>query len=87
MAAIDSVRDFIVRELQWTGNVDTLTEDYPLIANHVLDSVGLLTLIAFLEDQFGVDIADNELVPDNFSTLGKITSMIDRKQAVKTSAP
>jgi len=79
VAPIDSLRDFIVQELHWDGRADDLTPDYPLIANHVVDSMGLLTLISFLEDHFGVDIADEELVPDNFSTLRKIASLIERK--------
>ncbi|HLY24643.1 MAG TPA: acyl carrier protein [bacterium] len=84
MSHIDSVRDFIIQELHWGGDVGALTEDYPLIANHVIDSMGLLMLISFLEDELGVDIADDELVPSNFATLKSITSMIDRKRAAKS---
>lgn len=83
MSSIDAVRDFIVQELHWSGKPSDLTRDYPLIETHVLDSMGLLSLVSFLEEKFGVETAPEEFVPDNFGTLGKIAALIDNKRKVK----
>ena len=78
---VETLRDFILNDLHWDGQRDLLTPDYPLIENHVLDSLGLFTLVTFVEAQFGVEVGDEELVPENFGTLGAIASLIDRKRA------
>lgn len=80
MNPVDTLQDFIVETLHWNGNKDVLTLDYHLIENGVVDSLGLFTLVGFLEDQFGVVIADEELLPENFSTIGAMVKFIERKQ-------
>lgn len=80
MGSADALRDFIVNELHWNGNRELLTPDYPLIENHVLDSLGLFTMVTFVEEQFGVEVRDEELVPENFGTIGAITKLIEGKR-------
>ena len=79
-SSVEALREFIVNDLHWDGDRDLLTPDYPLIENHVLDSLGLFTLVAFVEEQFAVEVGDEELVPENFGTLGAIAALIERKR-------
>jgi acyl carrier protein len=83
---IEALRAFILRDLRWSGSASALTADYPLIQNHVVDSLGLLLLVSYLEDELGVIVADEDLVPDNFATLGKIVTMIDKKRGSEERA-
>lgn len=80
MSDIDRVRDFLIEELHWPGARFELTEDLPLIQDHVIDSMGLLRLIAWLEPTFGVEVADEEVVPANFGTLRDIQRLLDSKR-------
>jgi acyl carrier protein len=75
------VRDFIFEELNWNGEPAKLTDDYPLLENRVLDSLGIFTLVSYLEDEFGIEVADQELVPDNFGTIRKISELVDGKRS------
>jgi len=75
------LRDFVVNELHWDENGEPLTPDYPLIENHVVDSLGLLILLTFIEERFDVQIDDEELIPENFDTIGAIARLIERKMA------
>lgn len=81
-SSFEALRESIVNDLRWDGGRELLTTDYPLIENHVLDSLGLFTLVSFVEEQFGVEVGDEELVPENFGTLGSITAFIERKLSV-----
>lgn len=74
MTTTERLRDFIVEQLGWNG--DYLTDDYPLLENRVIDSLGLFRIVGFLEDEYGVKIADSELVPTNFATLAQIAEMV-----------
>jgi acyl carrier protein len=72
----DRIRDFVIEELHWPGPRSELTEDFPLIENHVIDSMGLLRLVAWLETTFGVAIADEDVVPANFGTILGIEGLL-----------
>ena len=55
-------------------------DDYPLLEKDVLDSMGIIQVVAFLEDEFGIEVDDAELVPENFETIGSIAKLIDSKR-------
>ena len=83
MSTVATLREFVLSELHWDETRGTLTPDYPLIENHVVDSMGLLMLVSFVEERFGVQLADEELVPEHFSTIGSIAALIEKKVAIR----
>jgi acyl carrier protein len=80
MTIIESLRDFIVDELRWDGPKAGLTEDYPLLENRVIDSMGLFRIVDFLESRYGIEVDDDELVPANFATLHDIAQLAERSR-------
>ncbi len=76
----ERVRRFIVEELDWNGDPQELTGDYPLIDRHVLDSLGIFHLVSFVESEFSVQVADEDLVPENFGTIGDIARFVERQK-------
>jgi acyl carrier protein len=70
------VRQFIIDNLRWFGSPTTLTSEYPLIDNDVLDSMAMFEMITFIEDGFGIQIGDDELVPENFETITAIARLV-----------
>lgn len=77
----DRVRRFIIDDLGWEGTADELTDDLPLIRAGALDSIGILTLVHFLESNYGILIEDGEIVSAHLSSL----SSIERYVQFKTS--
>ena len=59
----ERVRDFLIEEAHWDGPRAELTDELPLIESHVLDSMLLLRLVAWAEAEYGIAIADAEVVP------------------------
>ena len=84
MEIYNRLRNFIVTEMEWKGSPEQLTQDYGLIENGVVDSLGLLMLVSFVEEQFGVQFSLEELIPANFETIGVMVSVIQRKRATST---
>ncbi len=78
MSTVTILRDFFVNELHWDEGRGALTPDYPLIENHILDSMGLLMLVSFVETRFGIQLDEEELVPEHFGTLGSIARLIEK---------
>lgn len=79
MSDLERIRDFLIDELHWSGSRAELTEELPLIENRVIDSMGLLRLIAWMEPTFGIEVPDEEVVPANFGTLGAMQRLLDNK--------
>lgn len=72
----DRIRSFIVTELGWRGA--ELTDDFPLLENRVIDSLGLFRIVGFLEAEYGIVIPDAEVVPENFATVQSIAALVTR---------
>jgi acyl carrier protein len=70
------VRQFILDNLRWFGSPTTLTGEYPLIDNDVLDSMAMFEMVNFIEDDFGIQIGDDDLVPENFETITAIARLV-----------
>jgi acyl carrier protein len=56
-----------------------LTDEASLLDNGVIDSTGVLELIGFLQDELKVEVADDEMVPDNLDSIAKIDAFVARK--------
>jgi acyl carrier protein len=79
MTVKDKVRAFIVENFLF-GDGAALQEDDSLRGKGIIDSTGILALIAFLEEEFGISVADNEVRPENLDTIGHIAVFLHHKQ-------
>ena len=52
----------------------------------MIDSTGVLELVGFLEENFGVRIQDEELVPENLDTIDNIVQFVTKKRGAETAA-
>lgn len=76
----DKIRQFIMEELKASfGDVEYLKDDTHLIENGFLDSLMILNLLAFLEENFGIILSSDETNPENFKTIQAIYDLIVRK--------
>lgn len=74
-----TVREFIAETFQFRGSVAGLPDDASIIKAGILDSVGILTLVSFLEERFEIKIADDEVEPENLESIANITALVARK--------
>ena len=81
MSVQKAIHDHIVNNILF-GDAERLQEDVSFQESGILDSTGFLELIAFVEEKYGLDIADEELVPENFDTLRKMARFVDNKLGV-----
>ena len=75
------IKDLMASNLQWSGSWADVDEDYPLLERQVIDSLGMMNLIALLEGEFGIDIDDGDVVPSNFRTIRDIARLVESKRA------
>lgn len=81
MAARDKVREYIIENFLF-GDGEPLADDtMSLLDGGIIDSVGVMELVAFLEQEFGLKVADEDLVPENLDSVANLVRFIDRKRA------
>ncbi len=78
-AIAQRVRQFIVENF-YVADASALADDTSLITGGFVDSTGLLEVIAFLESEYGIRIRDEETIPENLETVGRIAAFVDRKR-------
>jgi acyl carrier protein len=74
------VRKFILDKFPLARKQQIKDSD-PLLESGVLDSLGVLDLVSFVELEFSVHVADDELVPENFQTIDRIVAFIENKSS------
>lgn len=70
------IKDYVVREFMDSGRGGSLADDAPLIEDGVIDSLGIFVLVAFLEKEFGVKIRPDDILLENFETVGAIRDLV-----------
>jgi len=80
-ATIAALRKFIFDNYIFTTDNSLLDNDDSFLEKSIIDSTGMLELIAFIDDEFGITIEDEELTPDNLDSVNKVASFIQRKRA------
>ena len=75
------IKQFIVDEFMPDVPVEDLDDDFDLLTGGVVDSLGLLKVVAWLEDEFDIGVDDSELGPDSFRTVAAIKAYVDQAQA------
>jgi acyl carrier protein len=72
------VRAFVVSNF-YVAVATALSDEASLLDQGVIDSTGVLEVVGFLEQEFGVQVADEEMVPDNLDSISRITAYVERK--------
>jgi acyl carrier protein len=74
------LRDFILENFMMGRDAEELKDSGSLLAMNIIDSTGVLELVGFIEETFGITIEDDELIPENLDSLDKIENYVKRKQ-------
>jgi acyl carrier protein len=78
-AVKDDLRIFITNSIMYGHNTDFLADDASFLENGVIDSTGVLELIAYVEGHFGITVDDHELVPENLDSINGLMGFVEKK--------
>lgn len=73
------IKDFIVAEYLFDDPDADFDDDESLLDSGIIDSTGVIELISFIEEEFDIEVKDEEMIPDNLDSLNKLASYIERK--------
>jgi acyl carrier protein len=73
------IKEHILREFVVKKGVDDIGIEDSLLNSGIIDSTAIFEIIIFLESSFGVEVSDEEIIPDNFETIKNIIAFIESK--------
>lgn len=73
------IREFILSNYLFTSDPLALANDDSFLKKGIIDSTGILEVIQFLSDEFGIDIKDSEMVPENLDSVNNLVTFVGRK--------
>ena len=77
------LRNFIVENFLFGREID-FSDDDSFLERGIIDSTGVLELLAWLESRWQVKVEDNELLPENLDSVNRIMRSVERKQRLPT---
>jgi len=63
-----------------------LGNQHALLENGIVDSLGVLDLVSFMEETFAITVMDEELLPENFQTIERLTKFVETKSNGKIAS-
>jgi acyl carrier protein len=79
-AATDTIRAFIIDNFLFGDTSTPVADDTSLIDNNLVDSTGVLELVFFLEQTFGISVGDSEIIPANLDSVGAMARYVATKR-------
>ena len=76
---VDIISQFIKNNFLLDNQKENIDVNISLYENRIVDSTGVLEVVDFLEEKFGIKIEDDELVPDNLDSITKMSKFVQRK--------
>jgi len=75
----DRIRQFVTTTF-YVPDPAQVTDTTSFLDTGIVDSTGVLEIIAFLQSEFGIEVEDNEILPENLDSVAAIAAYVGRKQ-------
>ena len=79
MQTESKVRDFVLKNYLFSTEQTALKSEDSFMKSGIMDSTGILEMIMFLHDEFGVDVMDDEMVPENLDSVNNVVAFLKKK--------
>ncbi len=79
VSIVEKLKGFI-KEISFSDD-DRINADTKLFAEGIFDSLGFLSLVSYLSDEFGIDVSNDELSEENFESINAIVAFIEKKKS------
>lgn len=80
MTINSQIKEYILENFLFTSDTSALKDEDSLLDRGLIDSTGILELVTYVEDTFGLKVADNDLIPENFDSVNNIAKFVASRQ-------
>ena len=79
MTISETIEKAILSEIAVDSDKKSLDPDEDLLEEGIIDSLGIVKLVLLMEERFGIKVDDEDVVPENFQTLGSMVRFVEQK--------
>jgi acyl carrier protein len=79
MTIEEQIRQYVADNFLFSDDGCQLSDDVSFLEEGIVDSTGVLELVMFVEETYGVAVKDEEIVPENFDSVGQLAAYVRRK--------
>lgn len=79
MSTEEKIRQFILENYLFSNDQSLLSNDDSFLKKGIIDSTGILEVISYLGEEFGVTVKDEEMIPENLDSVNNLVGFIARK--------
>lgn len=72
------IKTFIIENFLFNAEGSSLGDDESFLESGIVDSTGILEVVAWIEDTFGIKVPDTDLLPENFDTVQRLSAYLIR---------
>lgn len=76
----EQIKHYILTDIAADLNITHLVDDESLLESGIIDSLGVLKILAFLEESLGLDLSSDQVKMENFKSIRTIREMVDRQK-------
>ena len=81
MSVEEKIREFVLENYLFTDDGAALDNNDSFMDKGIVDSTGILEIITFIEDEYGITVDDDEMVPENLDSVSNIVIFVGKKTA------
>ena len=78
----ERIQKFILENYLFTSDTSALALDDSLLGRGIVDSTGMLEIIMFIEEQLGVTVKDEDMIPENLDSVSRIAAFVESRRKV-----
>lgn len=79
MSARAKIKNYILENYLFTDDPSALNDSDSFLQQGIIDSTGILEVVFFLEEEFGVKVEDEEMLPENLDSVDNLVAFLERK--------
>ena len=83
MTILQNLEKVLLTEIAVDLGKKSLDPDEDLLEQGIIDSLGIMKLVLFMEETYGIAVADEEVVPENFQTVSMMVRFVEQKMQSK----
>jgi len=81
MSIEKKLRDYILENFLFTDDESALSSSDSFLEKGIIDSTGIMEVIYFMQDEFAIEVEDDEMIPENLDSVNNILAFIEKKKA------
>jgi len=83
MTILKDLETFLMTEIAADLGKKSLGADEDLLEQGIVDSLGILKLVSFIEKTYGIKVLDEDVIPDNFHSLSSMVKFVEEKRSAR----